>query len=176
MAYLGIDQSLTGTGVALISQSGALLSATTVRPKKLRGAQRLVFIRDAVRNFVALATEPVHCAAMEGYAYDVNGNNMFELGEAGGVMKVLVSDMLPTAPLLVVAPASLKKFVTGNGAAGKAEVCAFIYRLWSVDFDSEKENDRADAFGLAQVARAYHQNVGRTRAQLEVIKLLRKSG
>lgn len=174
--YLGVDQSLNGTGVALISQAGALIISRTLRPKALRGVRRLAFIREELRSIICghLLTEPIYAAAHEGYSYGSAGR-VFELGEVGGLVKVVLWDTLgPTVPVLCVEPASLKKFVAGNGSAEKEEVCESIASAWGVSFDAETQNDEADAYGLAQVARAFHQNIGKTRAQLEVVKNLKQ--
>jgi len=49
----------------------------------------------------------------------------------------------------IIAPGTLKKFVTGSGAAKKEQMLLHVYKRWGVEF---KTNDLADAFSLAQLA------------------------
>lgn len=165
--YLGIDQSLRSSGVAVLSGAQEVLFNGTVTPGKLTGVHRLACIRDAIRD--VLASEPGICfAALEGYAYDVGAGRVFELGEVGGAMKLVLHDA--GIPFVVVPPASLKQFVAGSGSATKEQMRQAVLKKWGLDIE---QNDECDAYGLAQVARSVHLNTGSTRAELEVLKKLR---
>lgn len=160
--YLGIDQSLRSTGVALVSSEGLRLYTGTVTPGKLTGAARLAYIRDALREYA----KSVAYAALEGYAMDAV-NRSFDLGEVGGLVRLLLHDA--QIPFVVVPPMSLKQFAGTNGTSSKEAMREAVKKQWGVDIE---QNDACDAFALAQVARAVHLNKGKTRAQLEVIKKL----
>jgi Holliday junction resolvasome RuvABC endonuclease subunit len=165
--YLGIDQSLRSSGVAVVSEKQQVTYLSTLNPKKLRGVERLAWIRESLR--VVLASEPdIKYAALEGYAYDVGAGRVFELGEIGGVVKMVLHDA--AIPFLIVPPASLKQFVADHGQAKKEQMRAAVLRKWKVDVE---QDDECDALGLAQVARSFHLNKGTTRSELEVLKKLR---
>lgn len=165
--FLGIDQSLRSSGLAVVSETQSLVSMYTVTPGKVTGAPRLATIREAVRDL--LAAEPaIKFAAMEGYAYDVGAGRVFELGEVGGVIKLTLHDA--GIPFVVVPPASLKLFVAGNGSATKEQMREAVFKKWGPDID---QDDQCDAYGLAQLARSFHLNSGTTRAELEVLKKLK---
>lgn len=166
MYFLGIDQSLRSTGVAVLSQEKVEYTGT-VTPKKLTGVSRLAFIRDALWE-ILVRFPNVSFAALEGYAYDVGAGRVFELGEAGGMVQLVLHDSV--IPFVVVPPASLKQFVSGNGASDKEAMSAAVFSKWKIKI---KQNDECDAFGLAQVAKAMYLNKGSTRAELEVLKSLR---
>jgi Holliday junction resolvasome RuvABC endonuclease subunit len=165
--FLGIDQSLRSSGVAVISEDQKVRHLGRILPGKLTGVVRLAYIRDALRE--VLAAEPeIRFAALEGYAYDVGAGRVFELGEVGSVVKLTLHDS--GVPFIVVPPASLKQFVSGTGQAKKEQMREAVLKKWGRDV---AQDDECDALGLAQVARAFHLNKGTTRSELEVLKKLR---
>lgn len=165
--YLGIDQSLRSSGLAVVSEKQEIVCLGEVAPGKLTGVTRLAHIRSALRDH--LAAEPdIKFAAMEGYAYDVGAGRVFELGEVGAVVKLTLHDA--GIPFVIVPPASLKLFVSGMGGATKEQMREATYKKWGLDID---QDDQCDAHGLAQLARAFHLGCGSTRAELEVIKKLK---
>jgi Holliday junction resolvasome RuvABC endonuclease subunit len=167
--YLGIDQSLRSSGVAVVSGNQEAVYRGRILPGKLAGVQRLAVIRDALRD--VFAAEPgILFAALEGYAYDVGAGRVFELGEVGAVVKMALHDA--AIPFIIVPPASLKQFVAGNGQAKKEQMREAVLKKWGQDIE---QDDECDAFGLAQVARSVHLNSGETRSELEVLKKLRST-
>ena len=169
--FLGIDQSLRSTGVAVVSEDQIDKFTGTVEPKKLVGVERLSVIRQGLRKILGAYPDKIHFAALEGYAYDVGAGRVFELGEVGGLVKMALWDA--AIPFIIVPPTSLKQFVAGNGSATKEQMRLAVQQKWGIDLD---QNDECDAFGLAQVARAFFLNKGTTRSELEVLKKLRDAG
>jgi len=164
--YLGIDQSLRSSGVVVVGASNDLIYRGTVTPGKLLGVTRLACIRDSLRD--VLAAEPDICyAAIEGYSIE-SVNRSFDLGELGGLVRLVLHDA--GIPFVVVAPKSLKQFVSSDGSATKELMREAVLKKWGMDFE---QDDECDAFGLAQLARSFHLNTGTTRAELEVLKKLR---
>lgn len=165
--YLGIDQSLRSSGVVVIDSSSDLIWREAVTPKKLAGAPRLAFIRDALHRVIG--RDSPRFAALEGYSME-SVNRSFDLGELGGLVRLVLHDA--GIPFVVVAPKSLKQFVSGDGSATKELMRQAVLKKWGMDFD---QDDECDAYGLAQVARSLHLNTGTTRAELEVLKKLRNT-
>lgn len=166
--YLGIDQSLTSTGVAVVTKDQEHLYTGAVTPKKLTGVHRLSYIREELRD-VCAGFPSIKYAALEGYSVG-SVNRPFALGEVGAVVQLVLHDA--GIPFLVVAPKSLKLFVTGSGDAKKEDMQKAVKAKWGLDFDHD---DICDAFGLAQLARSFHMVKGSTRAELEVLKKLRNT-
>jgi len=164
MAYLGIDQSLNGTGLCLISDDGKVLRLETVDPGGLRGVERLAFVKARAQALLGL---DVRFVANEGYSYDSVGR-VFELGEMGGVLKLLVHEH--GIGLTTVAPSALKKFATGKPSADKA---AMLKAAREAGVQPDDDN-QADAFFLAEVARQFHlgDSIPTSRARLEVVHTL----
>ena len=165
--YLGIDQSLRSTGLCVLDgETHKPVYLTAIVTSHLRGAARLAYIRNEL-SFAA-KKYPIQQAALEGYSFE-SVHRACDLGEVGGVIRLALFDW--GIPYLVVAPASLKKFVTGNGAADKTKVMASIKTKWKIEID---QDDQADAYGLAQVARAFIKPrcLVSDRAELEVLNSL----
>jgi len=160
LKIVGIDASLTGTGVAILN--GSL--RTERIESKLTGPARLIEIRDRVREIVAGAD----LVAIEEYAFAM-ANQAHQMGELGGVLRVMLTEA--GVRWIEVAPAQVKKFATGRGNAKKEEMAVAIYKRWGREY---KSNDEADAFVLALIGRAYLIGMTDVTAfQVEVIQELR---
>jgi len=163
MVFLGIDQSLTGTGICVLSDEGKLVASATVTPDDLRDGTRLAFIKTAVASLLS----GVQFAALEGYSYNSVGH-VFELGEIGGVLKVLLVEH--DISYVVVPPVLVKKFATGSAYADKEKMLEAAVRC---GHDFGDNDDQADAFFLARIALAYAKNTARHRCEMEVLHTLR---
>ena len=164
--YLGIDQSLTSTGVAVLAPGENLPRALfNISPGELRDGARLAFIRAQLS--ACLDKHAITQAALEGYAYAATGK-VFELGEVGGVLKCLLAER--SIPHVVVAPVLLKKFVCNFVGADKDDMRAAVLKKWQIDI---AQNDQCDAYGLAKVAQVYSGHLSGYREELEVVKSLK---
>lgn len=162
MAYLGVDQSLNATGLCRLDSDACVTVLATVDPGKLRDGARLAFIKRAVSSTLA----DVKFVALEGYSYDSVGR-VFELGEVGGVLKVVFVEA--SIPYVVVPPVLLKKFATGSTSASKEAMILAAKNKGLIAAD----DNQADAFFLAQIARAFVLNNARLRCEMEVLHTLR---
>lgn len=168
--YLGIDQSLTGTGVCLMASHRLAYEVFTIKGaqvNKLRGGERLKYIHDRILNFLREKTRNnlsiIRMAAMEGYAYGAiqhqggegggggqKHGNPFQLGEVGGVVKLLFEQN--GIPYVVVNPFDLKGWVKGTRAGPKDVIMAYLTHEFRILFE---DNNEADAYALACVAMDY---------------------
>lgn len=136
MRVLGVDPSLTATGIARPDGSCLILNT------KLRGAERLAWLRDAVEIHVLSAD----IIMLEGYAF-ARPNQAHQIGEWGGVLRLLLHES--GVPWVEVPPKKLKKFATGSGNAEKGHMLsAAIQRLGYTGHS----NDEADALWLREMA------------------------
>jgi len=136
---VGLDLSLTSTGVAITD--GALLSTSLIRTKAT-GVERLMGIRRLVYQFVNGA----ELVVMEGYAFN-RGNQAHQIGELGGVVKVMLHE--EGIPVVLVPPARLKMYATGKGNARKEHVLVSAVSRFSRTFDT---TDEAEAWWLMAMA------------------------
>lgn len=155
---IGIDQSYTGCAVVAYNATAGTadeavfdFSPTTAGT----GVARLVFVRHALlTHFHQLARlGQVTYICYEGYAYGAKFRRE-ELGELGAMMKTALADTFPQhveRRIHAVAPATVKKFVTGSGVADKDKMLMAVYKRWQYEASC---HDAADAYVLARIAEA----------------------
>ena len=169
--YLGIDYSLTYTGVCLLNSKGETIYES-IKPKE-KGIERLFFIYSTVLRIAAKYPQVKHCV-VEQYAYgkggaqQANAGRTFSLGEGGGVLRLALLQKGIT--VYEASPGTGKKFATGNGnAPGKGVVIKEIYKRWGEDVDND---NLADAFVMAKLC--YHKVTddfeGLTKKQQEAVE------
>lgn len=135
MIAMGIDPSLTATGVAVGN------AVFTIRSKQ-RGVQRLVDIRGQLRPHLP----GVHLVAIEGYAFGAP-QGMAALGELGGVIRTAIHEA--GADYVDIAPATLKMFALGVGRGSKTDVVVAARDRLGYQGTSD---DEADALWLRAIA------------------------
>lgn len=165
MFFVGIDPSLSSTAVVVIDESGVLIKSKVIT-SKLTGPARLVEIRNEIRRELIetryssakpLKSNEYHHkvqVAIEHYAMGCKFNRE-ALGELGGVLRVLLFE--EDFPYIEIPPLRLKQFATGKASAEKDHILLAVYKKWGIEF---KRNDEADAFILAQMARAIKMTKG----------------
>lgn len=148
---VGIDPSLNSLGFAHRVNDQVL--AFCIGSSKLRGLQRIKFLRDAVSEALDQYTPTM--VAFEGYALGFRGksNTIFDLGELGGVLKLLILER--GIDILLVPPTSLKLFATGKGNADKDQVSVSVKALLGVSFPT---SDQYDAAGLLAMGELYYSS------------------
>lgn len=68
------------------------------------------------------------CVVLEDYAFGANGR-LTQLSENAGTLKVKLYEAIPSLPVHIVAPTTMKKFATGRGNATKDDIwAAFVHR------------------------------------------------
>ncbi len=150
---LGIDPSLTGTGISF--RNGSVAYTERVQTE-LRDMRRLIYIRDRVREY-AHHVKP-DLIAYEGYAMGFGkgmAGKIFDRAELGGILKLMFIEEFD-ATVLVVPPNSLKLFMTGKGRLskgdkGKKEFSEYASKHRGRGFMSF---DEADAYGLMVMGEA----------------------
>lgn len=163
---LGLDLSLTGTGV-----SCSVCGESVFLTKKVGAEERLILIREAIRlghlggfssgvEFVG----HVDLVVLEGYAFS-RPNQAHQIGELGGVIRVMLREQ--GVPWLAIPPAKLKKWATGKGNAQKDAMIATAIRGFDYGGTS---NDEADAYLLRKMAELHYSNVEQPKYRQEIDK------
>jgi crossover junction endodeoxyribonuclease RuvC len=161
--YVGIDQSYTGFAVVAIDAEGIVVHEDVTKFEAKShgsGIDRLIGIYGHL--FAVLhEIDDVGQVCMEGYSA-ASKFGREAAGELGAMVKMAIYDyfdqLVPKtvdeADLrypAIVQPGSLKKFVTGNGAAKKNNMMLAVYKKWGYE---PHNDDLADAYSLARVALA----------------------
>lgn len=162
--YMGIDPSLTATGVAVV-HSGKLKAFTLTPPKGMRGVERLDWLDGALID-ILIRYKP-GAVAIEAYSFASRNSHAHSLGEVGGAFRLALYRR--NVPSIEVPPTSLKKFATGSGKGEKAAVAKELFKRYGVDLPG---NDEVDAAALALGCMAHDDPTGfiLTVAQREAIQ------
>ena len=140
---MGLDLSLSSTGVVVLGLDGQLLHHTSITTKT-RGMERLWYIRSQVAD---ICTKHRPCLiAIEGYSRGAR-NGREEAGELAGIIKLML--FRNNVPYITPSPMQNKKFATGTGKAEKNQVMLAVFKRWGF---SAKTDDEADGFSLAVIA------------------------
>jgi Holliday junction resolvasome RuvABC endonuclease subunit len=153
LRVLGIDPSLSSTGYAY--RYASELYTGRIDTGKLRGPQRLVYVREQIAQ-VLDAAQP-QLIVYEDYAFGAK-QGAHQLGELGGVVKTMLWER--GIDVLLVSPTCLKKTFTGRGNADrgqkeKPEMRAAIHNILGYDL---AQNDEADAFALMSLGEVRYGN------------------
>ena len=140
MNILSIDQSLTSSGVCVYTGDFNNTEIFTINPKKKRGAERLVFIREILKE--KLIKNKIELLVMEEYAFAAKGQT-FAIGEGGGIIRVAAYDL--GIPYFAMDIGTHKIYSTGRGDTKKEMMLLEIYKRYGV---SSNNDDEADAMSL----------------------------
>ncbi len=162
MNILGIDLSLSASGLAMLGPGsiyrnklpGSNRIIQTVGPYLYEGAVVRTVAGDTLKRWedillpiLAWAME-ANTVLIEGYAFSANMAYSRATTEMGGILRYHLRKIghIP----IEIAPASLKKFVTGSGRADKSQILAILHAE-GLPID---DHNMADAYGLARLGMA----------------------
>ena len=146
MNVIGIDLSLTSTGIAAVVDETIVSETIVSKPNKAdpTGAVRR---NNIVRELSTWITAEPNLIVIEGpvqRSYAVIGLSMLH----GCVLELLRAWCLLDRTL-IVPPNTLKKYATGKGIAPKSEMVGHLIRRLGDAVEGVPSNDEADAIWLA---------------------------
>jgi len=174
MKTLGLDLSLTGTGCVLLD-NGKIKTRQLIKSKPLGSRpvdelERLLLIKRKISSIIA--EESPDLAIIEGMAF--MAHNTTALTQLAG-LNYFVRDELYNADVkfLIVAPTTLKKFLTGKGNCQKDLILLEVYKRYKEEFT---DDNLCDAYGLAKIGEEVlsDDNSKLPQYQQEVTKLLKQ--
>lgn len=171
---VGIDLSLTGTGLVVL-EDGKLVHSRLI--KSTRGGARpkdeTERLRSIIKEIVGeLGTYKPSMVSIEGLAFMArNTTALVQLAGLNYLLRSTLHDI--DIPYIVIAPTSLKKYITTKGNAPKSSMMLEVYKRYDVTFTDDNE---CDAFALARCAYDFLQDTvdHLPKPQQEVITLLLK--
>ncbi len=150
---IGIDASLTGTGIARITLDPFTIATHTISSAGKKGAtldQRATRLRKLRDTIIDHAT-PADLVLIEGPTY---GSSTGSVWDRAAHWWNLVGTLHHLGiPVVEVAPARAKKFACGVGSgpkSGKVAVAAGLTKLWG-DHVSPDDDNQFDALALATI-------------------------
>lgn len=171
---MGLDLSLVGTGLVVL-QDGKIIKQRLIKSKPSgdKPVDEVKRIRKIVEEIELLVGETTPTiAVIEGLAFMArNSTALVQLSALNYMTRALLMDY--NVPFIIVAPTSLKKFITGNGASKKDVMLIETFKRYGVTILDDNEND---AYGLAQIGLALTggNSKATTKLQEEVLSLVKK--
>lgn len=169
---IGIDPSLTGTGIVVV-KDGKIIDKLLIKSKPV--GDRPIDEMDRIKKIVGLVNISLEMykpdvICMEGLAF--MARNTSALMQLAGLNYMLRSMFHGHKQWYIVAPSTLKKFITGKGQGDKGIIMMEIYKKYGIELS---DNNIADAFVLAQIGQAVlgaHKDL--TIPQVEVCELIKR--
>jgi len=151
MILIGIDPSLSSTGICTMSKDGDILSTFAIN-SEFTGPRRLSDIKrqlEPITSYGILPSSTKLIAFVEGYSFG-SQNGREALGELGGMIRLMLYD--EGIEYVDVPPTTLKKYVLGIGKGDKVAMAIGVIKAWGRDFPT---TDQTDAYALCQFGRGY---------------------
>lgn len=174
ISSIGIDLSLTCTGIVVLENGNMSLKETIKTkpngPTPTAEIERLHEIIEGIEGHLGEFMPTI--AVIEGIAFMArNTSSLAQLAALNYMTRSLVYNY--KIPFVIVAPTSLKKFITGSGVAEKGVLMMEVYKRYGVTIS---DNNVCDAYSLAQVGLALKGGNSKdiNKKQEEVLELLRR--
>ena len=150
--FIGIDPSLTGSGLSVVNDNYAILEVTKLSTPTV-GVERLYHLQLKFLEFLKRHGSTAKFVCVEGAAYRETGK-IFNLGQWAGIFYL---DLYKWGiPFIEVTPLQLKKYVSGVGKnTGKETVILDVFKNFNEEI---RDSDMADAYVLSRVARDFYYN------------------
>lgn len=150
--FVGMDPSFNGFAIVVLDKDGEIIEQKLFgSDSKSEPEDRLIELEsefDFIPNIVCL-----HSVCIEGPSYASQGAYILQMGALHFMIRIMLKRR--DVPFKVVAPGTLKKFVTGDGRAKKDLMLLKVYKKWGVEFDND---NLADAYSLARLALEDYNN------------------
>lgn len=144
--FVGMDPSYNGFGIIIVDSEAVLVDQILLKSNtKFEAEDRIIQLEKGfafISTLIGLKT-----VYIEGPAYSSSGAFQLQMGALHYYLRVFFRKN--EVKFKVIAPGTLKKFVTGTGVAKKELILLKTYKRWGVEFD---DNNLADAYGLARLA------------------------
>ena len=179
MVTVGLDLSLTKSGYAIVKDDGTVLASGVIKSKpvgdkpidELRRIQKIV--NDIKKVILPHEMDgEIELVAIEGLAFMArNTTALVQLSALNYMVRAMLAD--GKLPFVLVAPSSLKKFITQKGNADKNQMMMQVFKDYN--FTSMDDNI-CDAYSLAVCGLALlgHPLRKITVPESEVLALLTK--
>lgn len=180
MIIVGIDPSLTHTGW-VIMEDGLVLGSGVIKSKSqgdtyLAEVERIVKIVNMIFMKITFYCNDKErkpdLVVIEGLAFMArNSTALVQLAGLSYQIRIQLAHL--EIPFVIIAPTSLKKFITGSGRGDKNLMLMNVYKNYG--FEASDDNE-CDAYSLAVVGSALLGKPIKSliKPQEEVINLLKK--
>jgi len=150
--FVGMDPSYNNFAIVILDQDANIVDQQLFGSTKTTEVEdRLIELEkkyDFIPHIVSL-----HSICIEGPSYSSNGAFILQMGALHYMIRIMFKRQ--KVNFKVIAPTTLKKFVTGSGRAKKDLMLLKVYKRWGVEFS---DDNLADAYSLARMALEEYNN------------------
>jgi len=156
MKFIGIDPSLCSTGFVCLNENGELEDSQLIKTVPAQVIEeRLIIINRTIQDLLDKyqirhndGYKHEALVYIEGLSFMAKGNAILQLAGLHFFLRINLYKRFDLK-YEIIAPTSLKKFVTGKGNSKKELMLLEVYKRWGIEF---KNNNLADAYGLSRMA------------------------
>jgi crossover junction endodeoxyribonuclease RuvC len=143
--FVGLDPSINATGVIVLDDCTNIIEQRTFSIKDELFEKSLIKYENEI-SFIPKILN-LGSVYLEGPAYQSTGKVILQMGAIHFFTRLFL--YRHNVNYKVIAPGTLKKFVTGKGNSKKDLMLLKTYKKWGVEFT---DNNLCDAYGLARMA------------------------
>lgn len=164
--YVGIDPSLAGSGLVILSESGEVIEAESLKAGKEDDPLRFMKLTNRIRKHLNPATDRV---LIEGFSFGSRGAGVSKMYGIGWTIRIMLTEEV--FKWEEVAPTALKKFASNKGNAKKEDLVLPVFKKWGFESSS---NDITDAYVLSKMAWSMYNPEGLLEYEKEVLKKIKR--
>jgi len=150
--FVGVDPSYNGFAIIVVDKDGIIIEQRLLSSdSKKEAEERILELEEGFKfipNIICL-----HSVCIEGPSFSSNGQFILQMGALHYYLRLFL--LKQNINYKIIAPGTLKKFVSGDGRAKKDLMLLKVYKKWGVEFD---DDNLADAYGLARLALEEYNN------------------
>ena len=143
--FVGVDPSINATGLVILDEKANIIEQKLFSVKAEMFEESLLQYEKEVEFIPNIVN--LQAVYMEGPSYQSQGQSILQMGAIHFLLRLFLYKK--NVNYKIIAPGTLKKFVTGKGNAKKDLMLLKTYKKWGVEFD---DHNLSDAYGLARLA------------------------
>jgi crossover junction endodeoxyribonuclease RuvC len=143
--FVGLDPSINATGLVVIDQYATIIESKLFSVASEKFEESLLKYEKEIKFIPTILT--LQSVYLEGAAYQSTGQAILQMGALHFLTRLFL--FKKHVNYKVIAPGTLKKFVSGKGNSKKDLMLLNVYKKWGVEF---QDHNLADAYGLARLA------------------------
>ena len=143
--FVGIDPSINETGLIVLDSNANIIEQKLFSVKSEKFEEGLLKYEQEI-GFIPKIVN-LQSVYLEGPAYQATGQVILQMGALHFMTRLFL--FKNRVNYKIIAPGTLKKFVTGKGNSKKDLMLLKVYKRWGVECD---DHNLCDADGLARMA------------------------
>jgi len=144
--FVGLDPSYNEFGLIILDQKANIIEQKILTSNsKIDADERIMQLEKGFKFIPNICG--LNSVYIEGPAFSSKGQFVLQMGALHYYLRIFL--LKNKVNFKVIAPGTLKKFVTGTGKGKKELILLKTFKKWNVEFDN---NNLADAYGLARMA------------------------